>query len=510
LTALDSPDQAIQQGALVALLTRRNPAGGREILDRMSRMKEEWKSIIRQHHGRMTGALRDAILSTDSAQCENGYRVTLLFHEYDLIPALLSALESPTHPSADQAAKTLVELVELLYEELAGTRDPTDRRDPQVIRRCAISSLEQSVLRYGQHKRREVLECFLLLVGRDDVTVKQILQNPHHPAFLVVLDSLSKNPKRGIIRLLLSFLDDPHVPSAALAAISRRADARFIHYLLQKIGREPSVTVAQNLKRIESIPWLSDGQQILDQMDDADQHAAVRLAVMAAIPRQQAFATVEYLLLRGKPGGRREAARALADFQGTDANLLAMRVLNDSDPQVQANIVRQLRGRGIPGVLPNLLELVESPHLVVRRAARESLSEFNFKRFLAAYDMLDEEVRRSTGLLVKKIDTECLPLTKEELASPIRARRLRGLAIARSIEAVGELEDAIIALLDDEDHMVRVEAATTLAHSPTPTSRQSLKEALNDTSEIVRQAAQRSLQTMSHTGGPAEKDGAHE
>ena len=51
--------------ALIALLKRRTAAGGREILDRMSRMKPEWKTIIRQHRGRLTGALRDAILGTD-------------------------------------------------------------------------------------------------------------------------------------------------------------------------------------------------------------------------------------------------------------------------------------------------------------------------------------------------------------------------------------------------------------------------------------------------------------
>ena len=500
--ALDCPDPAIQEGALVSLLTRRNPAGGREILNRMSQMKPQWKAIIRQHRGRMTGALRDAILGADLALCENGCQAAVLFREYDLIPTLLSALEDAAHPNGVLATKTLLELVESLYEELAGTRDPSDRRDPQMIRRYVVSSLEQSALRFSLHKRREVIECFLLLVSRDNVVLKQILQNPHHGAFLAVIDSLSKSARRGVIRLLLNFLDDPHAPSAALSVLANRSDAKFIHYLLRRIGREPSATVAQNLKRVESICWLHGGERLLDQLDDAGQHAIVRLVMTTDIPRPQAFATIEHLLLCGKPGGRREAARALAEFKGADANALAMRALGDPDPQVQANVVPQLRGRGIPGILPALLELVESPYEVVRKAARDSLTEFSFKRYLAAFEMLDEDVRRSTGLLVKKIDPLTLPQLKEEMKSPVRTRRIRGIAIARAVEAVEAVEDAIIELLADEDHMVRVEAAAALGQSATPLSRLALQQSLGDTSEVVREAAQRSLREREQSQTP--------
>ena len=51
-----------------------------------------------------------------------------------------------------------------------------------------------------------------LLASRDNVVLKQILQNPHHAAFLAVIDVLTKSQRGGVIRLLLSFLDDPHVP----------------------------------------------------------------------------------------------------------------------------------------------------------------------------------------------------------------------------------------------------------------------------------------------------------
>ncbi len=404
IPALDCPNPVVQEGALIALLKRRTAAGGREILDRMSRMKPEWKTIIRQHRGRLTGALRDAILGTEPGLCENGCRAAVMFRDYDLIPTLLTTLDGSTQPNAELAAKTVLELVESLCEEISGGRNPSDRRDPQMVRRYVHGSLESAVHRYHQHKRREVIESFLLLVGRENAALQQILSNPHHPAFVTVIDVLSKSTQRGVLRLLLNLLDDPHVPAAILTVIAGRSDSRFVHCLMRKIGHEPAHAMAANLKKVTSISWLGDCRRIMDQIDDAGQHSAVRFVVASGIPRPQAQGLIEMILLYGKPGGRREAARALSEFQGVEANNLAMNALNDPDPQVQANIIPQLRGRGIPGVLPSLLELLESPYAVIRNAARESLAEFSFKRFVAAFDMLDEDVRRSTGLLVKRIE----------------------------------------------------------------------------------------------------------
>jgi HEAT repeat protein len=494
LSALDCPHPPIQEGAMVALLNRRSPAGGREILRRLPTMPPQWKAIIRQHHGRITGALRDAVLSRDETTCRNGCQAAVWVREYDLIPTLLTVLQDANSPHADLAAKTLLELLEELYDELAGTRDRSDRRDPQLIRRFVVGALEPAMQRFGQHKRAEVIEAFLLLVGRDNVTLKQILQSPLHKAFAATIETLSHSPRKGVIRLLLSLLDDPHVPAAALAVIAGRQDARFVQYLLRKIGREPAPTVAQNLKRIDSVAWLQSGERPWESWDDAAQHAVVRLVMASGIPRPQALAVIEDLLQCGKAGGRREAARALAEFHGAQANALALKALEDRDPQVQAHIVSQLRSRCIPGVLPGLVEMVDSPHAVVRKAARESLAEFSFRRFLGTFDMLDEEVRQSTGMLVKKIDPQTVPQLKLEMCSLMRTRRLRAVVIARLIEAVEPLEETIIGLLEDGDHMVRMEAAAALGIARSEASRQALERAAGDRSEVVRQAAQRSLE----------------
>jgi HEAT repeat protein len=359
-----------------------------------------------------------------------------------------------------------------------------------------VHSLESGVQHYPRHRRRDVVEAFLVLAARENVTLKMILQNPQHSEFLVVVDLLGKSVRPGVIRLLLSFLDDPLPPTTALGVLASRADPFFVRHLLRKIGREQSPLLRQNLKRLTTVAWLGAPQAILDQLDDDAQRCLVRFATSVGMPRDRAFATLDCVLKHGRPGGRCAAAEALADFSGAEANALAILALEDPDPAVQAAVIVQLRPRRISGALPRLVEMIESPHPLVRQAARKSLPEFSCKRFLAAFDVLDDDVRQSTGLLVKKVDPQTVPLVQAELRSLIRSRRLRGLVIARAIDAVAELQATVLDLLHDEDHLIRAEAAAALASAPSEASRQALEEALNDRSHTVQEAARRSLDAL--------------
>lgn len=494
--ALDCEKQAVADGALRAILDRRTPVGQKEVLSRLQSISPAWKAILNEKRGRMNVALRDAVLGADHQMCVNGCQAILWFGEYDLAPALITAAEDDTHHSADLAAQTLLALANSLYDELSGPGDYKSRRDPQLVRRNVTGALEASVQRFVKHRRGEIVTAFLVLSGRENSTLKLIMQDPHHAAYVCLLDALLHSPRSGILRLLLSFLEDPHAPSAAVSVLSRRSDRPFIDHLLRKVGYEPSSVAAQNLRRMENISWLRGDTALLDDLDDAAQHSVVQIAMASGMKRLEVFGTIKHLLLHGKLGGRRAAAVALAQFNGADANSVALAALNDSDPRVLAAIVSQLRQRGIPGALSKLVEMIDSPHELVRSTARLSLSEFSYDRFLAAYDMLEDEVRQSTGVLVKKINPHAVSATLAELETQSRTRRLRAIGIAMAMGAVRELEGAIVPLVDDEDHVIRAEAARALGQCDTPTARAALDAALGDRSVIVQETAAHSLELL--------------
>ena len=500
LPALDSSDRAIQEAALRAILDRRSLSGQHEIVRRMHTIDDGWKAIINERRGRMTQALRDALLDGNDQMCVNACQAILWFHEYDLIPALVNIAEDAANRHTDLAARTLLHLSELLYDELASPRDYRLRRDPQLVRKNVTGSLEESVKRFVKHHRSEVIEAFLLLAGRDNSTLVQILLDPRNPSYLPVIQMLTHSGRQGVIRLVLGYLDDPTVPSSLLTVVAHRSDRAFVEKLLRKVGHKPSAGAQANLKHIESISWLKGELSLLDELDDAGQYSAVQLMAATAIKPAAAWHVVAHLVRYGKPGGRRAAVTALANFSGAEANALCLQAQDDADPQVQALAIAQLRPRGIPGALATLLERIESPHHVVRDAARKSLAEFNFKRFLAAYEMLEDEVRRSTGLLVKRIDAQAIPQLREELGAASGRRRKRALAIARTLDVVAAVEDKVRDLLAEDDHLIRAEAAEALGDCDTPTARAALEMALEDNSNAVREAVTDSLLRLEQRG----------
>ncbi len=506
LPALDAKNPEVQERALAAILARRAPAGQKEILRRIPSLSRRWKKIITKDPSGLSNVLRDGIAGADENLCANACRAAVIFRSADLIPTLLAALENPSLTKANMAAETLLQLAAEFENKIAHLPQEEHRYELLWLRKRIIASLEASVLRFGKHRRREALEAFLLIAPSDNLTLRRILNDPHDPGFLIVIEIMSKSLQAGVMNLLLGFLNDHEPPIAAVGAIANRTDVKFIVRFMQAIGDDPTPHMRQTLHRMESIAWLKNPELILPQLDEAGQQNAAKLIEYSSVPRSVGFATVKYLLLHGKNAGRREAAVALEAFIGADANALALKGLADPDPQVQANVINQLRRRKMPGVLPRLVDFLDSPHAAVRRAARRNLDEFSFRRFLGAFEMLDEEVRQTTGELVKKVDPYAAEELRAELEANSHARQVRALQITRYLNLAESVQDLLLLAVKDEDHVVRSEAVADLAFCKSPSAKAALLEALEDRSSVVQDAAKRSLEFYEATAEWRERD----
>lgn len=489
--ALDSPSEAIRDGALRTMLRRRSGSGQREILRRLHILGPRARRVLEEEQGSLALALRDAVLGPDLQTFVNACHEILRNHEFPSIGTLITALEDPAHPNPELAARTLAALCEQLYDELH--RNHRALANPELLRIRSLESLEASVRRFGLHRRREVVESYLRLADRETAGLLEILGDPHNGAYLAVCDVLSRNQHPGILRLVVSFLDAPLPPSGALVILGRRADPEFLRTLLNQVAQHEWTPFERNVRRIEAFAWVYCDQGVLGTLSDAAQLAALRMVLASRMKRQQAFRLVAYLLCHGQLEARRAAARALADFAGAEANALAIEALGDVDAEVQSILIAQLRSRGVPGALQQLIDRLNSPHALVRAAARESLSEFSFDRYLSLYDSLTPETRVSTGDLVRRVDDEAAPRLREELRSPVRARRLRALAAAESLGLLAEVESAVVALLADSDGFTRAEAARRLARVDTPSARAALEVASVDATPMVKEAALQAL-----------------
>ncbi|MDA1054264.1 MAG: HEAT repeat domain-containing protein [Planctomycetota bacterium] len=496
LGALDVSDRSVQIGVLRALLARRSATGQRELLRRWHTLGKRWKSIVADSGGRLSNAIRDAVLSPDEQLQANGCDAVLTLREYDLIPALITAAEEKSNPRAERSAETLLLLADALCEELVAPRDYQNRRDPHAVRAHVAGALERSVERFDHHKRREIVEAFLMLAGHENPALNHILQHPHDKAYVTLVHLLSHSSRPGVMRLILDSLDAPRAPSAIYSILARRKDVNFVRHMLKRFADAVPKTAENNLKHIDSFSWLRDDMNSLSALNGEEQRGAIHLAMASGMSRIRVFEVVDFILTHGAAAGRQEAARVLAEFRGAEASATVIRALKDDDPMVRAIAVSQLRERGIRGALKMLFELVDSPDELVREAARESLAEFTFERFLAIFGSLDDEMLAETGQLVKRIDPNALDGLRNELKSPLRVRRIRAIQMAVAMTAVAECESFIIALLFDDDHVIRVAAADALVQSPSVASRNALRDAILDRSQLVRDAAERTLQVF--------------
>jgi len=253
------------------------------------------------------------------------------------------------------------------------------------------------------------------------------------------------------------------------------------------------------LSRIDRLAWAEPGHPLLCSLDGPSQRDAVQLLLATSIKKNDVFRVLSYLLLEGKVEGRRAAAEALADFPGAEADALVVKALADPDPVVRSHLIRQLRSRGLPGAMSLLVRMVDVPDPEIRRALCDSLPEFTMRHFLDNFPDLPDQWVSTVGNLVRKLDAQAAEVLRSEMERPSPVRRQRAIQAAMAAGLVRELEQTVIGLLSDEDHMVRVKAAKALAECDSMPTWEALRDALLDRSVVVQEAAEQSLQQISRS-----------
>ncbi len=494
--ALDGAQDDLRTRALRALIARRSVAGQTEVLLRWRSLDESQLGIVAEQGPRMSVAVRDGVLSSDPDLNRNACDAVVRLRDYDLIPTLVNAAEDKINPHAEQAAQAAVALAEQLSSELSAPRDYSNRRDPALIRQYVYGSLEHSVRHFANHRRAALIEAFLLLVNKDDSLLKQMLEDPNDVVYSAVVRHLTTSSRPNVIRVILDSLEELHAPASILHVLARRRDKPFLHLLFTSRSKRLSANFKCNLRKVESWAWLRDDMKILGTLCDEELAGAVYVTTASGMNRLKAFEVVHFALHRGGVLSRRAAAAVLMEFKGGEANELVLRALADKDPEVQAHAVSQLRERAIPGAMQRLIDMLDSPHAVVRSAVHSALAEFTFQRFVGAFEMLDAEARNTTGALVKRVDNDAIGQLLVELTSLSRSRRLRGLELAVAMQATREVEEAILSLSCDTDHFVRAASIHALVRIDSEQSRRRLLELRMDRAVSVQEAAEEAMERM--------------
>jgi len=493
VSALDSPCHEIQIGVCKTLLARKGNQGHREVISRLHKFGEELRSNIESRSGRMSSVLREGMLGQNEQTFTNTLLAVKWMREYDQIATLLKVVQGSGQDRASKGVETCTELVDMLYEEISTPRDYSIRRDPQLARARVVTLLEEAAQKYILYQRPELIEAFLLLVARENVTFQNILRDAGHPAHDAVIDRLLHSQAAGIIHLLIGCLGSSTIPTSLLTVVGQRQDRPFIRRLTSHVSERLSAEALKNLQKIGNLSWLNGDWDFLSQLNGSQQAGVLTLATATRMRKSRRLDLLARLLSSNEVEGRRHAIATLVDMTGMGANHLCVIALEDSDPYVVATAAAQLRSRDIPGAMNRLLDLAGSEHEVVNQAVRDSLSEFSAERYITTYDSLEEEARQRTGRLVLRIDPRLTALLQEELLAPTRGVRIRALHIIRTLDLSNALETTLLDMTQDKDSFIRAEVVETLAGSASKQVLKTLRELLEDRSEMVQEAAERAL-----------------
>lgn len=506
LAALEVEEKALRDRAAAALLTRSGARGHVEVIRRWGKFDEAVRSRIDRRAKHLEPALKYAIEHGDELLRRNAHEVARRCEAYDLLPVLLRALDSDDDRLADDAAQTIRELTDRLFEHL-NQRGGIAPRNPPVVRSQFLTALDQSITRFDERRRPEVIvETILALGDPGHFAVKKALWQgaPACRELAARLLLTSRHP--GVMRLVLeSFsLNYPHV--RVFEAVSRRSDPEFICFLLRWFPQRLTKIQQKNFAQIESVAWLDRTGAGLEAIPPALEPALIRLIAALGVPFETKLAVQEWLLRNGSPEGRLAAADALGRVDQSAVQQIVLEGLSCDDPGVQAWATGQLRSFGGPEAFTLLIERLDSPLEQVRRAAREELSGFDLNVMLDLYEQLAPETCRRAGELLWKIDPDLLALVRAELAGPLRRRKIR---VAQAVWKMGLHEHVVDALggMLEEDALVRRVAAEILATIASSEADRYLQRAADDPSPRVREVALRALEESSPSVPPIPQAG---
>ncbi len=502
LAGLQSTSAEIRAATIRAVIRRHERPAHEQLIEHFSFLSKTDRLVLSEAHRatphHAAPALKSAILQGDATRCKNACRIISLSGDVDLIAVLVKAVEDRKHRYRGDVALTIVELATQVQRELSlwASGNRSAPHDPSFKRHHLLVPLEQSISRFAQHRRQEIIDAFLLLAPVDNATLQKVLRDNSHPCHSAVVAELQATQDLGILERLVEMLRDTDAPPAVLKVISRRRDERFVDVLLNQIKRPVPIRVLHNLKNLNHIAWLEEHRSLLLKVDGRAQAVAVELALTSGLSRSAVFEFLAYLLQNGLTEARRACAQSLTKFDGPQADSLVFELLNDPDASVQSSAVRQLRARHVPDALERLVALLDSQLPEVRDAARSSLAEFNFTRYRTMFDLLDEQAAHSTGVLVHKVDHSAQQKLAEELSSPSVTTKLRGIEMALAMEATGDVEQQLISLVDHENVTVRQAAVMALSNCRGNAVISALTTALADAHHSVAEAARRGLAAL--------------
>ncbi|WP_197532507.1 HEAT repeat domain-containing protein [Symmachiella macrocystis] len=504
IVALDVPREEVRDHAVKAVLKRRNPRGHVELLRRFHILPDATRNMLEPYAGTMGKALRQCANSGEQQLESNALQFIREFEVYDQVPILLEFLAEQSQQEHHRyCLETVEELANTLYEHVnQTTKDNKYLRDARLIQLRIVSALEKICGQPHIPGFERLLESLFILGDLEVGEIRKMLRQDGHPRRKHAEDLLRSSDHPGIMQLVVDFMALSHPSYLSFRCLAERDDPQFICHLLRTWPRSLTISQRKNFKQIETVCWL-EAQPLELELIPTELHAKLLQFVNAtSIKREFKLHVAEWVVSHGCEEARRAATDMLDELDGGRMHTLIEEGLESDDEEVQAWATSQLRAKRVPEAFTKLIERLDSPMEQVQQAAREELEDFNLRRILTLYDLLDTQTCRLAGILIQKIDPDALQKLSQEMTGPMRSKRMRATQAAIAMGLQEPLSETFIQLLEDDDVLVRRTATEVVGQIPGEQSLTALQGMLDDSNPRIREIAQQGIERLQTTPAP--------
>ncbi len=496
ISALSIPREEVQCAATRVIVTRTGLNSHLDLLARFDQLPMSAKEVIRAAGNELEIALRQMLLHADGAGRQRALQIVDETWQFSLIPHLFTLLKQPGLSELPLIHDILGRLFDRLYDACQSV-EPSASGIPtaEALRQLVLSQLNSAISDYDKLALSENVVLGVLILGEPHhPTVKHALWHGPQACRDRAAQFLLQSRHPGVLRQIAASLSVAYPHPKIFEVIHERRDPELIAALLRGCDRRLTPHQQQNLRQIETLPWLDISTEMLATIPQALHPALVTFVAATRLPKAIKAAVHEWLLRHGTPSGRDAAEAHLPMIEENVVQEVVRQSLHDDDSRVQAWAVHQLRQHGMPEAFALLLERLDNPNVEVQNAAREELSSFNTERVLQLSEELSAEESLVAGHLVQKVDPEVQAKLRRLLAQPIRQKRIR---IARAVIRLGLqhlVPEAFTAMADDLDPLVRRTAVAALGSIREQNSYVALRHLMNDPHPRVREEAESALQ----------------
>jgi len=503
---------------LRACLSQSNGQGLEDVVKYWHLWQPKQKQQLLESEYRLTDAIRKSLYDSDARTKANAFAAIADLLDLELLDDLVKITIQPNYVHKETSAQLIKQLA---FEMFKRTKDQKASASAAAVavnaNHQAIDrsidffwpanrthfrlQMEIAVREYKHHKRKEILLAYLLFADYDDPYVRQAISSQSHEAHHDLLKILGESKSLPVLQKLAGYIGVKNPPIQLSRLWAQHKDREFAKSLLQTIAESPIEIATANIKRIQQPVWLHEAIHTVSDLNESQQSALLLVIGQCLNEPEVILEALVRLLPQLEISVRRKAIFAICQVEGIKANQVVSYLIDqEADGTSLAMLLPQMRRRNIQGAMKRLLVFLDHGNEQVRLAAAGAFQECSVQRYLAAFDQLDEMVRKSTGQLVFKVDPNTQRVLQNELLSGVRARQLRALIAIRSIGSKVDLQASIASLLGNADPKIREAAAGTLGFYENSEAKSILRRTLMDENPVVRKAAERSLQKLMNIG----------